>query len=219
MTMLMLATQVEAHARALRQGRWIGSGHLGGDTHDELYGKTLGIIGYGHIGRAVADRARAFGMRVLAIRTKADATAGGPESLPELLAASDYILISAPLNESTRGMLGRAQLASCRPGARLINVSRAGLVEEEALYDALKQGPLAGAALDVWYQYPPTSADTLHGSRFPFHELPNVIPTPHFSAWTQRMIGRRIASICENLDCLARGEPLKRVVFIGTGPV
>ncbi len=100
------------------------------------------------------------------------------------------------------------------PEAFLINVSRAEIVREQDLYDALACGRLAGAALDVWYQYP-KPGETGHGSRLPFHALPNVYCTPHYSAWSRGMILRRIDRMCETLGRLSRGEELERIVLVG----
>ena len=127
----------------------------------ELAGRTLGILGYGGIGQAVAQRARAFDMHVCAIRRNVGHSAdddlaflGGMESLPEVLERADYLAITLPLTPETRGLLGTAQLAFMKRTAVLVNVSRAQIVDEDALYDALAEGRIAGAAIDVWYRYP-----------------------------------------------------------------
>jgi phosphoglycerate dehydrogenase-like enzyme len=178
--------------------------------HEELSGRTLGIIGYGRIGQAVAARARAFGMRIAAYDG-----AEGRGALEELLRVSDFVLIAAPLTEETLGMIGRKELALLPEGAFLINVSRAEIVEEESLFRGLESGRLGGAALDVWYRYP-KPGETGYGSRFPFHTLPGVYCTPHYSAWSKGMILRRIEKMCENLLRLSRSEELERVVMTGT---
>jgi phosphoglycerate dehydrogenase-like enzyme len=210
MTILMQATGVCEKAARYRAGDWIGSGRTGGEPHAEIAGQTLGLIGYGHIGQAVAKRAEAFGMRVIAMRS------GQPERLGSILAESDYVVIACPLTPVTRGLIGAPELARMKSTAHLVNVSRAEIVDEAALYEALRTKRIAGAVLDVWYQYPADGLQHGHGSRLPFHELPNVIATPHMSAWTEGLIGRRIARMCESLDCLSRGEPLQRVVLTGT---
>ena len=178
----------------------------------ELAGRTLGILGYGGIGRAVAQRARAFDMRVCAIRRNVGRSAdddlallGTMESLPEVLERSDYLAITLPLTPETRGLLGEAQLASMKRTAVLVNVSRAQIVDEDALYDALAEGRLAGAALDVWYRYPSGPGPLLPAARS-FHELPNVLMTPHVSGWTDGMLEARASLIAENIRRTARGE-------------
>jgi phosphoglycerate dehydrogenase-like enzyme len=210
MTILMHATGVCEKMAGYRAGHWIGSGRTGGRPHAEISGQTLGLIGYGHIGKAVARLAEAFGMRVIAMRS------GQPERLGTILAESDYLVIACPLTRGTRGLIGAPELARMKSTACLVNVSRAEIADETALYEALRTSRLAGAVLDVWYQYPADGQQHGYGSRLPFHELPNVIATPHMSAWTEGLINRRIARMCENLDRLSRGEPLDRVVLAGT---
>ncbi|MFN7541846.1 MAG: NAD(P)-dependent oxidoreductase [Acidobacteriota bacterium] len=220
MMMLAHVTGLRQHTEALRQGCWEGSGRIGGRPHEELAGQTLGLLGYGRIGRAIAARARAFGMRAVAVR-RSEGTCvdeldllGGPERLRDLLRQANFLVIAAPLNRETEGLIGEAELALLPAGALLINVSRAEIVEERALYEALVSGRLGGAALDVWYQYP-QPGERGFGSKLPFHELPSVQCTPHYSAWTQGLIRRRIAGMCENLARWRRGEDLERVVLTG----
>jgi len=202
-------TELERYRESFRSGSWEGSGRMGGAPHGEVSGKTLGLIGYGTIGHAVAPLARAFGMRVIHVTSREG-------DLGEVLRESDFVLIACPLTERTRGMIGAEQLALLKPSAYLINVARAEVVEEGPLYEALRHGRIAGAALDVWYRYPASGKDLAHGSEYAFHELPNVLATPHMSAWTWGLVERRIARIVENLGRLERGEPLERVVFEGT---
>jgi phosphoglycerate dehydrogenase-like enzyme len=179
----------------------------------ELAGKTLGILGYGRIGQAVAQRARAFDMEVWAIRrevTRSDthglAFLGGPDALGEVLRRADYLAITLSLTEATRGLLGERELRMMKPTAVLINVARAEIVDEEALYQALAQRTIAGAAVDVWYRYPNSSGPTFP-SRHPLHELPNVLMTPHVSGWTEGMLEARAKVIAENIHRTSRGEP------------
>jgi phosphoglycerate dehydrogenase-like enzyme len=179
----------------------------------ELAGTTLGILGYGRIGQALARRARAFDMAVCAIRRDVGATAeddldllGGPEILDEVLRRADHVAIALPLGEGTRGLLGERELALMKPGAVLINVSRGAVVDEEALYRALAERRIGGAALDVWYRYPAGPEPTLP-ARLPFHTLPNVLMTPHVSGWTDGMLRARAEVIAENIGRVARREP------------
>lgn len=224
MAILMHVTRVRRYAASFAAGRWDGNGRTGGEPHEEAYGKTLGLIGYGHIGQEVARRARPFGMRVLAVRRSGQPLPEGaprPDflgttaELDRLLAESDFVVVSCPLTPETRGMLDRQRLARLRDGALLVNVARAEIVEEEALWEKLASGRIS-AALDVWYCYPAGNDERLHGSRFPFHTLENVLATPHLSAWTHAMLERRMRRIAENLDRLARGEELERVVLRGS---
>jgi phosphoglycerate dehydrogenase-like enzyme len=179
----------------------------------ELAGKTLGILGYGRIGQAVAQRARAFGMQILGIRRGIAASTGdhlallgGLEAMDEVLRRSDYLVIALSLSVATRGLLGARELGLTKPTAVLVNVARAEIVDEEALYRALARGTIAGAALDVWYRYP-TGPGSTPPAHHPFHELPNVLMTPHVSGWTEGMMEARAKLVAENIHRVARGDP------------
>jgi len=201
---------------ALRQGAWESQWAVGSSPPapwPELAGKTLGILGYGRIGQALARRARAFDMEVCAIRreaTRSDAEAlafpGGPDALGEVVRRADYLAVTLSLTEATRGILGERELRMMKPTAVLINVARAEIVDEDALYRALAEKRIAGGVLDVWYRYPTDAGPTLPARR-PFHELANVLMTPHVSGWTEGMLEARAKLIAENIQRTARGEP------------
>lgn len=202
---------------ALRRGEWYGS-HLSGPRHRELYGQTLGIVGYGRIGREVATRARAFGMHVLACsRTQrgGDGLVEGVEAMEKLdglLAKSDFVLLALPLDSSTAGLFGRERIAKMRSNALIINVARGALIDEKALYEACRDRRIGGAAIDTWYRYPAQGTARGEPSSLPFRDLDNVIMTPHGSGWTEGLLPRRCRAIARNLDRLARGEALVNVV-------
>ena len=202
---------------ALRRGLWYGS-HLSGPRHDELYGKTVGIIGYGRIGREVARRARAFGMKVLACsRTPRSADefvelVDGMDRLPALLNESDFVVLALPLEPSTAGIIGTQQFAKMKPSAVIINVARGALIDERALFEACRDKRIGGAVIDTWFKYPAQGDVVTEPSSLPFRELENVIMTPHASGWTEGLRPRRSKMIAANLDRLARGEPLVNVV-------
>ncbi|UFH48372.1 2-hydroxyacid dehydrogenase [Pseudomonas sp. KNUC1026] len=189
----------------------------------ELYGKTLLILGFGRIGQAVAVRARAFGIRVIAISSRArDGRVEGPMdeayTEAELLAQlprADFVVLSCPLNEHTRGAFGSAQLAAMRRDAVLVNIARAAVVDQQALYQALRDERIARAFLDVWYQYPAGEGDAVQPAQQPFETLPNAFCTPHISGWTHGLFERRYRVIAENIDRLARGEVLVNQVTGG----
>ncbi len=206
---------------ALRRGTWHSQWAVGPPPPapwPELAGKTLGILGYGRIGQNVARRARAFDMEILAIRRDVEQPAacepellGGLDILGQVLERSDYLAITLPLTAATRGLIGPDQLRSMKATAVLVNVSRAEIVDERALYEALAARSIAAAALDVWYRYPTDGTPTLP-ARQPFHELPNVLMTPHVSGWTEGMLDARAALIAENIARTSRGEsPLNQV--------
>ena len=210
--MLALTRDFTRLDAGLRRGTWESQWAVGAKTPapwPELAGKTLGILGYGRIGQCLARRARAFDMTVTAIRRDAGALdphaiVGGPGALADVLAGADYLAITLPLTSETRGLLGERELRSMKPTAILVNVSRADIVDDDALYAALAERRIAGAALDVWYRYPASAGPTLPARR-PFHELPNVLMTPHVSGWTDGMLKARATLIAENIRRAARG--------------
>ena len=184
----------------------------------ELAGKTLCILGYGRIGQCVARRALAFDMSVRAIRQSAArpeahglAFLGGPDSLDDVVSRADYLVITLPLTPATRGLLGERELRLMKPTAVLVNVARAEIVDEDALYRALAQRAIAGAALDVWYRYPAGAGPTFP-ARQPFHELPNVLMTPHVAGWTEGTLEARAKLIADNIRRVAKGEPPVNVI-------
>lgn len=186
----------------------------------DLRGRTLGLIGLGHIGAEVARVGNAFGMRVVgATRTPSAERAAslglaglvGLDQLHDVLAEADFVVVAIPLEAATAGMIAERELGMMRPTAFLINVARGEVVDEAALYDALAHNRIAGAAIDVWYRYPEGS-EPARPADHPFHELPNVIMTPHIAGWTFETFQHRWAAIDENLRRLSRGEPLVNVV-------
>jgi len=218
LNILRHATEQDRYAATMRQGRWDGSGRHDGAFHDEIGGKTLGIIGYGHIGREVAKRAQAFGMEVIATRRSPAPDEYLDECLPAsdlhaLLARSDYVVLALPQTPESTGLLDAAALRKLKPTAYLINPSRGPIIDQAALYEALRTKQFAGAALDAQFRYPPRESDIQNGWDYPFHELEHVTLTPHFSAWTAAMVERRWRKIADNLDRLARGQTPQRIVI------
>lgn len=218
--LVVLTARLVRRDRLLRQGIWEGTARAEGEPHQELAGRTLGLLGYGTIGREIARRAAAFEMEVRAVRAHPESPpppplswCGGPEQLHELLSACDYLVICCPLTAQTRGLLNAERLAWLRPGAYLVNVARAEIVDEQALFAALRFGRLAGAALDVWYRYPTREQPQRLPAHAPFHELDNVLMTPHLSAWTHGLLERRWRKIAANLDALTQGRPLENLVL------
>lgn len=218
--MLEWTLDLRAMDRRLRKQDWTGS-YLCGPVHGELYGKTIGIVGFGRIGREVARRAQGFGMRVIACtRTpRIDPLAervDGMERLHAMLGESDFVVITAPLTDETRGVIDDSAFAAMRANAVLINVARGAIIDEQAMYSALRARRIGGAIIDTWYRYPPQGQPA--GPRpcnLPFEELDNLIMVPHASAWTDGLLPRRNRAVATNLNRLARGEPLVNVVRAG----
>jgi len=176
----------------------------------ELNGATLGVVGYGGIGREVARRAKGFGMRVLALRRRPQADefadeVWGPDRLDDLLRQSDYLVLSCALTDETRGLIGRRELALMKPGSVFVNVARGAVVDESALIDALQRGHLGGAGLDVTAREPlPVES--------PLWTMENVVVTPHVSGFSPQTLRRQFALLRENVRRFAAGEPLLNVV-------
>ena len=192
---------------------------------------TVGIVGLGSIGQAVASLAGAFGCRVIATRRRvgagesasgADGSAitrvTGPEGLTELLAESDFVVLAAPLTPETEGMIDERALAAVKPGAWLINIARGRLVDERALLRALRDGPLGGAVLDTFRDEPLPPGS-------PFYDLPNVIVTPHTSWSSGRVLDRIGRAVLRQPPALfrrraaaQRRRPDRRLLGPGAGP-
>jgi len=217
-TMLMWVTGIKAMEQRFRKDDWSDSLYAGGPVHGELMGSTVGIVGYGRIGRALAERLRPFGTRIIA-RTRSPENGddnldeiGPMADLTTLLAQSDFVVLSLPLNAETEGLFDAAVLRQMKPTGVLINVARGGLVDQDDLYQACREGWIGGAVIDTWYDYPEKGSTIRRPSRQPFHELDNVIMTPHSSGWSAGILPRRCRAIAQNLDRLALGRPLRNVV-------
>jgi phosphoglycerate dehydrogenase-like enzyme len=217
--MLNLTHRLFQTVLSFRAGSWEASLQGGGTRHGELLGQTVGIVGYGGIGREVARRAAPFGVRLLAANRSPIGDAAPVErvySLAELdrmLPQCDVVVIACALAAETQGLIDARRIALMKPGALLINIARGQVVDEEALYAALRDGRLGGAAIDVWWRYPTPAEPQARPSRFPFHELPNVLMTPHCSGFTDGTADRRWGDLADNLDRFIRGEALHNVVL------
>jgi glyoxylate reductase len=193
---------VEGDAR-VRRGEWRGS-WADGFLAEELTGSTLGIIGLGRIGQAVARRAQGFELRVLyAQRTRAETDLGEFRELDELLAESDLVTIHAPLTPETRGLLDARRLALLRDGAAVVNTARGEIVDESALAAELVSGRLR-AGLDVFTHEPHVPEELL--------ELPNVVLTPHLGSATRQTREAMTRLVVDNVLAFERGEPLVSLV-------
>lgn len=204
---LFFAKDLGRMRRSQAQGRW--------DPFDPEWvrGKTLGIIGYGEIGRAAARLARAFGMKVIGVRRRPEQSAGDAlvdEVLPferrtELLARSDYVLVATPLTAETRAIVGEREIAAMKPTAVLMNVGRGPCIDETALVRALESGRIRGAALDVFDQEPLPAGH-------PFYGLDNVLLSPHCADHVPGWMDDAMSLFLENLDRFRRNAPLLNVV-------
>lgn len=206
-----------AHARRLPQFRdQQGKRIWNRISPDLLQGKTLGVLGLGSIGTALARRAQALGMRVLGLRR----TQGerppcverllGPDGLPELLSQSDYLALTLPLTPATRHILNEPALRRMKPSAFVLNIGRGALIDEPALASAVREGRLAGAGLDVFESEPlPTDS--------PLWDLPGVIITPHVAGGSPSNRGRLVSLFCRNLAAYLDGGPMPTEVDYDAG--
>ncbi|WP_353816227.1 phosphoglycerate dehydrogenase [Agromyces sp. SYSU T00266] len=209
---LSLARHIPAAHSALAQGEWKRSAYTG----TELYEKTVGIIGLGRIGALIAARLQAFGVEVIAYDpyiTAARAQQLGVQtvSLDELLEQSDFITIHMPKTPETTGMIGAEQLAKMKPTAFVVNVARGGLIDEDALHDALVAKTIAGAGLDVFVQEPPKES--------PLLALPNVVVTPHLGASTDEAQEKAGISVAKSVRLALAGELVPDAVNVAGGVI
>ena len=209
---LSLARHIPAAHAALAQGQWKRSAFTG----TELYEKTVGIIGLGRIGALITERLQAFGVNVIAYDpyiTAARAQQLGVQSvsLDELLERSDFITIHMPKTPETTGMISRDQIAKMKPSAYLVNVARGGLIDEDALTEALKANRIAGAGLDVFVNEPPTGS--------PLLALPNVVVTPHLGASTDEAQEKAGISVARSVRLALAGELVPDAVNVAGGVI
>ncbi|MFN8481521.1 MAG: D-2-hydroxyacid dehydrogenase [Anaerolineae bacterium] len=221
---LAFAHHVGAMLRFQEQGEWARN-RWNNFAPRDIRGQTIGLVGYGAIGREVARLAQAFGMRVLATKRAAGdqlyrgwrmpgvgdndgsipARYYGPDELREMLAVSDYVVVSAPLTPATRRLIGAAELATMKPSAFLVNIARGGLIDQAALIEALQSGRLAGAGLDV-FDPEPLPADS------PLWRMDNVVISPHVSGFTLHYDDWATDLFAENMRRFLADEPLINLV-------
>ena len=220
----VMAALLERHVpladadRHLRQGEWTYGAGSPERVHAELAEKTIGLLGFGHIGKAIAARAKAFEMKVHVANRSPVPTSSVVDgsfdlnSLGEFWSSADFFVVSVPSNADTVGMVNAESFAAMRASAVILNVGRGPTIDERSLYEALEIQRIAGAVIDTWYNYPSPDHPTILPSRYPFHELPNVVMTPHMSGWTAGTINRRKQAIADNIIRRAAGRPCVNVV-------
>lgn len=201
----------------LRNGRWTWTAGRPGATRSELGDQTLGLLGFGHIAQMLAERARAFGMRVNVcnrspIHHGAVDRSWTLDGLHAFMGSCDVVVVSLPLTDNTVGLVDAAVIAAMRSDALLLNVGRGAVIDEQALFEALKTRQIGGAVIDTWYQYPTPTRTECAPSQFDFASLDNVLMTPHMSAWTSGTVRRRQETLAENIGRLSRGEALINVL-------
>jgi phosphoglycerate dehydrogenase-like enzyme len=208
MLMIMLARNVCAAMDSLQSNEWMEKGQVHNYfTHKgiELPGRTVGLVGFGAIGRKVAQRLRAFDMHILAYDPFVkDSDLAEMVDLPALLQRADFVSLHAPVTPSTENMIGAAEFALMQPTAFFVNTARAKLVDEQAMIDALRHGKIAGAGLDVFHREP-MPADA------PLFQLPNVVAIPHLGGATHDVTDHQSRMAYESVKGLLRGEAIRVV--------
>lgn len=217
MVMAMLNREVMIQDAGLRTGLW-GSGIM----RAGLAGRTLLVLGLGHIGAEVVRWGRFLDMRVRGL-TRSPSPArgrelgltqiGGWDELDHYLPEADFVVVAIPHTVETAGFISSPELVRMKPTAYLVNVARGPVVDEVSLFTALKEKQIAGAAVDVWYRYPAALDECCLPASLPFHELDNIIMTPHNSGYTDRTMAYRFAFIADNIGRLAAGKPLENIVW------
>lgn len=219
--LVALRRNVLGQDAALRTGVWASSVYSPEIPQPEtLRGAVVTFLGFGHIGSAAWKLLQAFGAEGIAITRSGSVNpeehtlrwAGTTDRLSEALSESDVLVVSIPLDAGTTSLIGAAELDELGPHGQLVNVARGPVVDETALYEALKDRRIAGAAIDVWYQYPGTDGRGEPATR-PFGRLDNIIMTPHSSGVTAETFRGRAREIAENITRLSTNQPLKNVVI------
>ncbi len=208
---LALSRKLLPYNELVRQGQWQKSENfcLLDYPISDLAGKTMGIVGYGELGHAVSNLAKAFGMEVLIARRPATIAIAGDGRLPldEILPVVDVLSLHCPLTDQTRGLIDDAALATMKSEAILINTARGGIVDEGALATALREGRLGGAGVDVLTTEPPKS-----GNKLLTGDIPNLIVTPHIAWASRRSRQRLIDEVAKNITAYVNGEPRNKIV-------
>ncbi|HTM57438.1 MAG TPA: D-2-hydroxyacid dehydrogenase [Candidatus Udaeobacter sp.] len=209
--MLAFARCLHLARDAQKERRWIQNEIMQQSRLGQIGGTTLGLVGFGHVGHAIATRARALGLHVITVRRRPASPPDpaheqwGRERLLELAGRADWLVLAAASTHETEKLIGARELARMKPGAVLINLGRGALIDEPALIAALESGPLAGAGLDVTAEEPLPAES-------PLWNMTNVILTPHISGIGPRYWERAVDQFARNLHAYQRSEPLENVV-------
>lgn len=182
-----------------------------------LFGKTAVVLGWGAIGRHVGQCCKAFGMEVIGVRRAADGDARGVDELHALLPKADFLIVTVPLTEETEGLIGETEIRLLPSTAVIVNVGRGKVIDEKALFEALKEKRIDSAGLDVWYQYPKDPEDKTPPSEHPFGSLPNVVMTPHIGGGTQDTEPTRMRALAALIKSIIAGDIGKNLVIVERG--
>ncbi len=210
---LALAKNIVTNDRDLRLGRWHGLSTK--EPTVQLQGKSLGVVGLGSIGWEITKIGHSLGMKVFALKRKIEKKdiekknilefLGEKKDLEKVIKESDFIVVAVPLTRETKGLIGKKELKLMK-GKYLINISRGLVIDEKALFKSLKEGNLAGAAIDTWYLYPTSEQREVLPSKYDFHKLDNVVMSPHTAGYTDKALEENIKSVFDNIMKIYYGE-------------
>ena len=225
--MFAVTKAIPIHDRYLRQGKWCRpkqNSESFFSPPELIRNKTVGIIGYGAIGKLIAEMLNGFSVTLQAVEAKQYDTPPTPlvKIMPpvqmlDIVEESDFLFVAIPFTACTEGMINKNVFNKMKPTAYLINTSRGQVLAEEDLYNALKTKQIAGAAIDTWYNYPkPDSPDVLPSKDFPFHKLDNIVLSPHRAGFARGLLPH-LDDAVENLNRLATGKPLINILDLEVG--
>lgn len=205
--MIALARKIPSGDKSTKAGKWDRMNHLG----NEIYNKTLGVVGFGKIGKTVAERAHALGMKIITYDkyeiNNTDISIAA-DTFEELLSQSDIISVHLPLNDDTKNIFNNRTLSFMKPESLLINTSRGGIIDEDELISALESGKIKGAALDVRLKEPPVKSR--------LNEFDNVILTPHIGGFTKESQERVIGSVAKDIELVLSNKPAVNFINFST---
>jgi len=219
--MMAIVKKIPFHDKQLRLGKWMRPRKNSTDSFfppDVIAGKTIGFVGYGAIARKITQLLSGFGVSFMAVDARQTAPPpeplqflGAPNQAAYVMAQSDIVFVAVPLTAKTAGMINGDLLKRMKPSAYLINISRGEVVNESDLYDTLKERLIAGAAVDTWFDYPTEACPDTLPSTYPFHELDNLVLSPHRAGFAGGLLPHLDDAI-ENINRLATGRPLVNCV-------
>ncbi|MBT34680.1 MAG: hypothetical protein CMP15_00295 [Rickettsiales bacterium] len=219
LAMLEAEINLNKMSAQLKKGNW--NGYFSSSSfHGELFNKNLGILGYGHIGKEIAKRAKAFNMNISCVVRNIDKYKSNKyinfisiKNIKKEINKFDYLIIACPLNNETKNLINFNLMKNMNKNSVIINIARGPIINEADLYKVLKNKIIRAAVIDVWYNYPKNNVTKkLYPSKYPLHKLDNITFSPHSSAWSSQLWERRFKFVCENLENLYNNKRIKNIV-------
>jgi lactate dehydrogenase-like 2-hydroxyacid dehydrogenase len=227
MLLLAAAKQIIVSDKSFRKGEWL-HGWGGPQPNIELHGKTCLLLGFGTIGIEIVKRLKGFDMKIIAATKSGVARKSGLvdaissiDNAQSFVEESDFIILALPLTKESTNIVDDEFISWMKPTSILVNISRGQIIDEGALYNALKKRQILGAALDVWWDYPQAFGDTMAkggpSNKYPFHELDNIVVSPHRAGYSDRVVQNLIPFAGQNVLRFIRGEKLQNVINLQLG--